>query len=127
MNSSIKTIINLLISGLAVSMMLALTACGEETGTAPETSVPAASVNKDAETPTQPALSDERQQAYKDKVRAQMKKSLKNGLVRDYGITEEQADCLVENLSTSQLKTAQSDLEVQAIIEACGVDPSLIK
>jgi len=47
--------------------------------------------------------------------------------MRDYGISEEQANCLVENLSVGQLKTAQSDLEAQAKIEKCGVDPSVIK
>jgi len=124
MFSSRRTFRKVSVWGLVMSLMLVLTACGWENGASTETAAPPEAAKND---PEQAPENDERAEEYKKDVKAQMRRSLRNGLMRDYGISEEQANCLVENLSVGQLKTAQSDLEAQAEIEKCGVNPAIIK
>jgi hypothetical protein len=124
MISSYRSAMYWLIIGFVMGPMLVLTACGGENGAAKETSAPASTETEVAA----PASKDTNaEEDYKNEVRAQMRRSKKRSMVGSYGISEEQADCLLDNLSTAQLMTAQSDPEVQAVIEKCGVDPAVVK
>lgn len=114
---------NLQIFGLVTCLVLALTACGGKDSSATSTSAPASAENgASAEVSNDEEFADE----YKNDVKAQMRRSMNRSMVREWGISEEQANCLLDNLSTAQLKTAKSDLEVQALIEKCGVDPAVV-
>jgi hypothetical protein len=124
MYSSRRTFRKVTVWGLAISLMLVLTACDGSNDASTGTAAPPEAAKND---PEHTPKNDESAEEYKKEVKAQMRRSLRNGLIRDYGISEEQANCLVENLSVGQLKTAQSDLEAQAEIETCGVDPAIIK
>jgi len=91
----------------AVFFALILTACGGD------------------ETPSAKPAPDEAAAAYKAKVNKKVSDSVVNSLVREWGISETQAACLLADLRASQLGRANSDPAVQAVFESCGVDPSV--
>jgi len=62
--------------------------------------------------------------SYKAKVDKQVSDSVVNSLVREWGISKKQAQCLLADLRASQLGRAGSDPAVQAVFEKCGVDPA---
>ena len=91
----------------AILVAFTLTACGDDKASSVE---PAD--NKAADT-------------YKAKVDKEVSDSVVNSLVREWGISEKQAKCLLGDLRASQLGRAGSDPAVQAVFEKCGVDPSV--
>ena len=90
--------------------IFALTACGQET----------------APTAQQPVSASEAQ-AYQEKVDREVSSSMVNSMARNWGINKEQAECLLSKHRASQLGRVDSDPEIQAVFEDCGVDPSLAK
>ena len=50
-----------------------------------------------------------------------------NSFVREFGITEEQARCLADDVGVADLGRAETDPEVQARIRACGADPEVAR
>lgn len=63
--------------------------------------------------------------AYKAKVGKQVSESVVNSLVREWGVSEEQARCLLGDLRASQLGRAASDPAVQEVFRRCDVDPTM--
>ena len=63
--------------------------------------------------------------AYKAKVGKQVSESVVNSLVREWGVSEEQARCLLGDLRASQLGRAASDPAVQEVFRRCDVDPTV--
>jgi len=63
--------------------------------------------------------------AYKAKVDKQVSESVVNSLVREWGVSEEQARCLLGDLRASQLGRAASDPAVQEVFRRCDVDPTV--
>jgi len=70
---------------------------------------------------------DEIAAEYQNKVRAKMSESLVNSFQREWGVTEDEARCVIENIDTVDLMQAETDPEVQAQLRACGVDPAVVK
>ena len=95
-------------SGPIILLTLLLTACGGES----ETSGESTAADFAAE--------------YKAEVDKQISESVVNSLVREWGILEKQARCLLGDLRASQLGRVDSDPAVQAVFEKCGVDPSVV-
>ena len=64
---------------------------------------------------------------YQKKVSATVSESMVNSFEREFGITEDQARCLVTDVGTANLMRAETDADVQAKIQACGVDPAVVR
>ena len=64
--------------------------------------------------------------AYKAKVDKQVSESVVNSMVREWGISEEQARCLLGDLRASQLGLAASDPTVEEVFRKCDVDPAAV-
>lgn len=73
------------------------------------------------------AMSSEDVAEYQEKVSAKVSESMVNSYVREWGISEDQARCVVTNIKTSELMRADSDPDVQARLKECGVDPAVVK
>jgi hypothetical protein len=97
----------------AICISLSLASCGGDQGSSGE--APAADV------------SDEDVAAYQEKVSRKVSDSVVNSFVREYGISEEEARCLVDDIGVADLGRAETDPEVQARIRACGVDPAVVR
>ena len=111
-------------SGLMMLSVLFLSACGGDQSPA------AAKVSEHKATPTAQAepvdsADNKGETAYKAKVDKEVNESVVNSLVREWGISEKQARCLLGDLRASQLGRAGSDPAVQAVFEKCRVDPSV--
>ncbi|MBT8443948.1 MAG: hypothetical protein HKN81_01330 [Gammaproteobacteria bacterium] len=61
------------------------------------------------------------------KVSAKVSDSMVKAFMSDFGITEDQARCLVNDIGASNLMRAETDEDVQAQIRACGVDPAVVR
>jgi hypothetical protein len=64
---------------------------------------------------------------YQKKVSAKVGDSMVKSFVRDFGITEEQARCLLEEIGLTDLMRAETDPEVQDQIRECDVDPEVVR
>lgn len=64
---------------------------------------------------------------YQKKVSAKVSDSMVNSFVREWGITKDQAQCVVSSIETVELMRADSDPDVQARLRKCGVDPAVVK
>ena len=91
----------------AILITFTLTACGDDKG---------ASVD---------STDNSGAAAYKAKVDKKVSDSVVNSLVREWGISKKQAQCLLADLRASQLGRAGTDPAVQAVFDKCGVDPSV--
>ena len=56
-----------------------------------------------------------------------LKESIVKSLAADWNISEEDTRCLLRDHRASHLARVDSDPEVQAVFEKCGVDPSVVK
>lgn len=72
-------------------------------------------------------MSSEMVTDYQEKVSAKVSDSMVNSFVRDWGISEDEAKCLLDDIGMADLMRAESDPEVQARVRECGVDPAVIK
>lgn len=100
---------------IAVSVLLA--ACGGEQSSSGESA--------DADAMDEAAA--EYQKKVNAKVSARVSDSMVKAFMSDFGITENQAKCLVNDIGASNLMQAETDPEVQAQIRACGVDPAVVR
>jgi len=64
---------------------------------------------------------------YQKKVQAKVSESMVNSFQREWGVTEDEARCVIENIDTVDLMQVETDPEVQAKLKACGVDPAVVK
>lgn len=110
--------------GLVLLTVLVLTACGGDTGNsggnAPQ------SVADDA------AMTDEEIARYQEKVSRKVSEkvggAMVNALVEDWGISSDQAKCLLRDPGIiERAQISADDPEVQAVFNDCGVDPAVVK
>jgi len=97
----------------AIIVSFVLVSCGGDQGSSGESSVDEATSDAVVE--------------YKKKVSAKLSESMVNSFVRDFGITEDQARCLLSTITTSEMMRAETDPDVQARVRACDVDPAVLK
>ena len=64
---------------------------------------------------------------YQEKVSAKVSDSMVNSFVREWGVSEDEARCVVSNIKTSELMRVETDPDVQARLKDCGVDPAVVK
>ena len=72
-------------------------------------------------------VADEAAARYQTKVSDKVSDSMVNSFVREWGVTEDQARCVVSSIKTVELMRADTDPDVQAQLRKCGVDPAVVK
>lgn len=99
-------------------LSFALVACGGDKSSADSQSSVA---------PEIPATSDEQAERYKSKVSNQINESYINTMVRNWGISRDQAECLLrEHKMREILSGVAKDPAIRAVVEDCGVDPAVV-
>ena len=71
------------------------------------------------------AADDEATERYREKVKRRVSASVVSSLSREWGVPEAKIECLLDDLSVSQLEDATSDAAVAAVFDKCGVDPKV--
>jgi len=109
---------------LIFCMMIVLTACGGDTENSGES--PPQSADDDA------AMTDEEIARYQEKVSRKVSRkvggAMVNALVEDWGISRDQAECLLRDPGIiERAQISDGDPKVQAVFNDCGVDPAVVK
>jgi hypothetical protein len=101
-------------------LVLAMSACSENGG-------PTESVSDNGESP-QPGSSASEPKSVKDLSSYDtLKESIVKSLAADWDISEDDSRCLLRDHRATQLSRVDTDPEIQAVFEKCGVDPSVVK
>lgn len=106
---------------LVILMSFMLFACGNNSDNQNNAAADSAVADKMADENAKAAAE------YQKKVSSKVADSMANSFVRDWGISEKQARCVVDNINTGDLMRAESDPDVQAQLNECGVDPAVVK
>ena len=101
-----------------ICLISALSACGNDGGNG---SAPPAGADAQA-------LSDEEIARYQKKVARKVGNVMVNAMVEDWGISREQAKCLLADDRFVELeRLGEGDPTILALFDDCGVDPSVVK
>jgi hypothetical protein len=101
-----------LVTLLATSFLVG---CGNDTGReAPDVS---------DSTPTNPEAEVEAR--YREKVKRRVSASVVSSFSREWGVPESKIECLLADLSVTQLEDAATDTVVAAVFGKCDVDPAV--
>lgn len=107
---------NPLKSSVALAALLMMTsslvACGDDGG-----QIDPASNNPEF------VLDDEATERYREKVKRRVSASVVSSLSREWEVPEAKIECLLSDLSATQLDDATTDATVAAVFDKCGVDP----
>jgi len=68
---------------------------------------------------------DEAAARYREKVKQRVSASVVSSVAREWGVPEAKIECLLADLSLTQLEDAASDAAVAAVFDKCGVDPAV--
>jgi len=102
---------------LVFFLLVVMTACGGDSGG----NAPQSTADTDMTT-------DEVVARYQEKVSAKVGASMVNMMVNDWGISRDQAECLLRDHGITELaRIAEGDEEIRAVFDGCGVDPAVAK
>ena len=73
------------------------------------------------------AADDEATERYREKVKRRVSASVVSSISREWGVSETKVECLLTDLSATQLDDATSDATVAAVLDKCDVDPRVVK
>ncbi len=73
------------------------------------------------------ASDDEAAEKYREKVKRRVSTSVVSSFSREWDVPESKVECLLADLSVTQLEDAGSDATVAAVFDKCGVDPAVVE
>ena len=95
-----------------VILASSLFACGEGRSEPPANSVV-------------PTGDDEVAEKYREKVKRRVSSSVVSSFSREWDVPESKVECVLADLSVTQLDDAATDTAVAAVFEKCGIDPAV--
>lgn len=70
---------------------------------------------------------DETAAQYREKVKRRVSSSVVSSFSREWNVSESDVECVLADLSVTQLDDAASDAAVASVFEQCRVDPAVVK
>lgn len=71
------------------------------------------------------AADDEAAEKYREKVKRRVSSSVVSSFSREWDVPESKVECVLADLSVTQLDDAATDSAVAAVFDKCGVDPAV--
>lgn len=70
---------------------------------------------------------DEAATEYQEKVKSRVRDSAVKSLAREWEVSEDKVECVLDKATISQIQRVEEDTDVQAAFKDCGVDPAVVK
>ena len=64
---------------------------------------------------------------YREEVKQRVSTSVVRSFSREWGVSESKVECVLADVSVTELRDAASNTEVAAVFDECGVDPTVVK